>query len=710
MANDEKLLLRRLARLFNVQTVHYDGLGRRVEPPAEAVLSVLRMLGACAESLGDLPDAFRARRQSLWRMAIDPVVVAWQDTVPRIKLRLPARLAEVAVNYEIALEDGARLRGQCLDSDPASGNVWKPATRAIEGTTYVTRRTTIPATPTTGYHRLYLTIGDCTAESYLFVAPVLAYDRAPASMKSWGLFCPLYALSSNTSWGVGDITDLERFANFAAECGARVVSTLPLLSAFLDEPFNPSPYAPVSRIFWNELFLDVMQVPELSTCQAARSLLDSGEFRTELQYLRAAPYIDYRRVMSLKRSVLQALVRRLLNNPSERRAYFEQFVASHPMAQDYAAFRAKAERERLPWGRWPEVHRDGSLGAGDYDENARQYHLYVQWLTHEQVRALGAKSKAGGAGLYLDFPLGVNRDGYDVWRHRDAFALAASGGAPPDAFFTKGQDWGFPPFHPEGLRRQGYRYYIHCMRHHLQYADMLRIDHVMGLHRTYWVPEGFSPTEGVYVRYPAEEFHAVLNLESHRHKAEIVGENLGTVPPYVNSAMARHGLRGMHVSQFGVRTDSGDALERPPRGTVASLNTHDTPTFAGFWSGADIDDRVDLGLLTEAEKNSEQGHRRAQREALVSYLRASHRLDSGEANADAVLPAWLSALAQSDADFLLVNLEDLWLEPLPQNVPGTWEERPNWRRRARFSLDEIERMPELVDTLKRIDAIRKTAR
>jgi 4-alpha-glucanotransferase len=239
---------------------------------------------------------------------------------------------------------------------------------------------------------------------------------------------------------------------------------------------------------------------------------------------------------------------------------------------------------------------------------------------------------------------------------------------------------------------------------------MLRIDHVMGLHRAYWVPEGFSPTEGVYVRYPAEEFQAVLNIESHRHKAEIVGENLGTVPPYVNSAMARHGLHGMHVSQFGVRTDPDDALDRPHGGTVASLNTHDTPTFAAFWSGADIDDRVDLGLLTEAEKNSEQGFRSAQRSALVRYLQARHRLDNGEATAAAVLLAWLSMLAESDADVLLVNLEDLWLEPLPQNVPGTWEERPNWRRRSRFSLNEIERMPELVNSLKRIDGIRKAAK
>jgi 4-alpha-glucanotransferase len=299
----------------------------------------------------------------------------------------------------------------------------------------------------------------------------------------------------------------------------------------------------------------------------------------------------------------------------------------------------------------------------------------------------------------------VNRDGYDVWRQRDAFALDASGGAPPDAFFTRGQNWGFPPIHPEGLRRDGYRYYIHCLRHHLSYARMLRIDHVMGLHRSYWVPAGFAAGEGVYVRYPAQEFYAVLNLESHRHRARIVGENLGTVPPYVNSAMARHGVSGMYVSQFVVRPDARNAFEPPAPHTIASLNTHDTPTFAGFYAGGDIDDRLALGLLGEEEGRQEHSLRAAQRAALVSSLSAGTGFEGDRP--EAVLRAWLFALARSAADFLLVNLEDLWLEPLPQNVPGTWDERPNWQRKARYSLEEIRLMPELLNTLKTVDQIRK---
>jgi 4-alpha-glucanotransferase len=478
-----------------------------------------------------------------------------------------------------------------------------------------------------------------------------------------------------------------------------------LLAAFLDEPFNPSPYAPVSRSFWNELFLDVSRIAELSDCPAARSAMNSPAFRGELQELRAARYIDYRRTMALKRGVLENLLRCLLAKDSQRRATFERFVASNPLVSDYAAFRAKAERERVPWQGWQETHRQGTLRSGDYDEDARQYHSYAQWIAEEQMHGLGDKTQAGGPALYLDFPIGVNRDGYDVWREREAFALGASGGAPPDGFFTRGQDWGFPPLHPEGLRAQGYRYYVRCLRHHLRYAKMLRVDHIMGLHRSYWVPSGFAASEGVYVRYPAQEFYAVLNLESHRHQAQIIGENLGTVPPHINLAMEQHGIRGMHVSQFGVRPEPHGAIENPPRHTVAALNTHDTATFAGFVSGADIDDRVALGLLTEADRVSEHSCRTAQRKALESYLGTGD-----DAALEGLLEAWLTALARSEAELLLINLEDLWLEPLPQNVPGTWDERPNWLRKARYALEEIRDIPELLGILRMIDETRKNAR
>jgi len=229
---------------------------------------------------------------------------------------------------------------------------------------------------------------------------------------------------------------------------------------------------------------------------------------------------------------------------------------------------------------------------------------------------------------------------------------------------------------------------------------------VMGLHRAFWVPQGFSAAEGLYVHNRAEEYYAILSLESHRHQVQIIGENLGTVPPYVNGALASHGILGMHVGQFAVNTDPANALEAPPSNSVASLNTHDTATFMSFWTGADIEDRAALALHSPEQARQEQGYRAAQRDALVGYLRSIGRLGD-DASPAAVLAAWLTYLASGAEEILLVNLEDLWLELEPQNVPGTWQERPNWQRKARFSLAEIRAMPKLVEFLRNIGDIRR---
>jgi 4-alpha-glucanotransferase len=432
---DETRLLRRLARLFNVQTAHYDGFGRLVQPSPEALLSVLRTLGASTERPSELASAFRERRQALWGTIVDPVTVVWESNSPQLALRLPRTVADRPANYEITLEDGARLSGQCLDERHTGEDRTAQVLRRVEGIDYVRRRLTVPEKPPLGYHRLCLTIGDVATETQLIIAPLQGYSRGDAAAKSWGVFCPVYALASANSWGIGDFTDLESLVHLSGALGARAVSTLPLLAAFLDEPYNPSPYAPVSRFFWNELFLDVFRIPELQNCPEAKSLLDSSKFRQELQDLRASRYIDYRRTMSLKRGVLETLIKRLLTENSQRRTSFDQYVATHPMAQDYAAFRAKTERERAPWARWRQGGRDGTLSRGDYDEAARQYHLYVQWQADEQMGAFRAKPQSQGSALYLDFPLGVNRDGYDVWRevarHQTRSSPKAKTGASP---------------------------------------------------------------------------------------------------------------------------------------------------------------------------------------------------------------------------------------------------------------------------------------
>jgi 4-alpha-glucanotransferase len=549
-----------------------------------------------------------------------------------------------------------------------------------------------------GYHRLTLESGGVTAETTILAAPSRAYQGD--GRKLWGVFLPLYALHTATSWGAGDFTDLARLAEWTAELGGDFVATLPLLAAFLDEPCEPSPYGPASRLFWNELYLDPRRLPELANSPSTQRLLEAPELLDEIAALRAGQLVDYPRLAALKRRVLEDLCQRFFARGDEGADDFLAFVAGKPHLKDYAAFRAVGERRGEPWHCWPERLREGSLAPADFDEDDYRYHLWVQWAADRQIRGLAAHARSHGPGLYLDLPLGVHGDSYDVWRWGDLFARGASAGAPPDSLFTQGQDWGFPPIVPDRLRERGYDYLVASLAHHLEHAGILRIDHVMQLQRLYWVPAGMSAKEGVYVTYPMDELFAVLALESQRRQAVLVGENLGTVAPEITQAMERHGVLGMYVLQYELKPDD-PAIRVPPAACAASLNTHDMPPFAAFWEGHDAEILAELGFFTAEQAAAEKGRRAALRSRLESELPPLER------NVDGVLRRCLEHLAASPARLALVNLEDLWHETEPQNVPGTYRERPNWRRKARFTFEELVARPDIVALLSRVDALRR---
>jgi len=701
-AKAETSQLRQLASLYGVQTSYYDVTHRRRSASPEALFLTLRALGAPLESFHDIPAALRERQKTLWERCVEPVVVAWEGTPAVLELRVPSDLATAPLACHLALETGeARSWKSDVDQLPTSQAI------TVEKVAYVAKKLALPTPLPWGYHRLTLEVEGRCFETMIISAPPRAYSSNTGTGKVWGVFLPLYALHSARSWGGGDFSDLEALIKWTADLGGSVVATLPLLAAFLDKPCDPSPYAPASRLFWNEFYIDLTRIPELKGCPAAQALLESGEFQRQLDNLRSSPLVDYRRQMALKRKVLEKLVRSFFQEKTERYAAFQRFVEGYPQVEDYACFRAAVERQAAPWPSWPKPLHDGVLKEGDYDETARQYHLYVQWVTHEQMQNLSQSARAAGVKLYLDLPLGVHPHSYDVWRERGAFALDASGGAPPDAFFTGGQDWGFPPLHPETIRQQRYRYYIAYLRHQLRHTDLLRMDHVMGLHRLFWIPSGLTPRDGVYVGYPSKELYAILSLESHRHRTSIVGENLGTVPAYVNSTMARHSLHRMYVAQYELAGSVRRTLRAVPRDAVASLNTHDMAPFAAFWQGVDIDDRLDLGLLDPAGARSERKNRQALKNALERFLQRLGWLKPDSADLQPLLRASLRFLSASPAWVALVNIEDLWLERQSQNVPGTVQQRPNWQRKARHSFEAFSQMPEVLDTLKDIDHHRK---
>ncbi len=699
-------LLRQLARLYGVQTAYYDVSHRRRWASSEALLEVLRAMGAPVGGLRDVPFAFRERRQSLWQRICEPVVVVWEGKPAELELRLLAEEGQGSLTLHLELE-GGEVQSQSL----GAGSLLPGQAAEVEGQRYVSKRLPLPDNLPLGYHRLQLEVGKRSAQSLLLSAPLKAFAPAgKAGQRVWGVFLPLYALHTQKSWGGGDFSDLEDLVGWVSGLGGRVVATLPLLAAFLAEPLEPSPYAPASRLFWNEFYVDVLKAPERERCPAAQAILESEETRREVESLRSSSLVDYHRQMALKRRVLEELARCFFAEPSGRLSAFEHFLATHPAVKDYARFRAVGEGLRAPWPQWSEPLRSGTIRDGDYSREAEHYHLYVQWLAHEQLKNLSEKARGQGLGLYLDLPLGVHLYSYDVWREREAFVLDVSGGAPPDMVFTQGQDWGFPPLHPERIREQGYRYLIAYLRHHLQQAGLLRIDHVMGLHRLFWVPKKLGAPQGVYVRYPAEELYAILCLESQRHRAMIVGEDLGTVPSYVRPAMARHGIQRMYVVQYELPSEPGRPLRPVPSQSVASLNTHDMFPWAAFWQGRDIEERLSLGLLDGEGARKERQNLAAMKEALGLFLRQQGWLQGDTEDVRAVLQACFRYLAASPARVVLVNLEDLWLEVEPQNVPGTGQERPNWRRKARLSLEGFGSLPELFSILEEVDHWRSQRR
>lgn len=700
MGTEARHPLQSLAQAYGLETSYVDAEGRDCEAKTEVLLAALRALGAKLASEADAGEALRERHLELGRRVLEPVIVHWQGESWEISLRLPEAEGDKPLRAQLTLENGET---RSIELSPSRAST--SGRSEHEGLTFSQKCWRIEGPLPAGVHALRIEAGGRQNEATLISAPPRAYAPQPPEVRRWGLFLPLYALHSDTSWGAGDFGDLEKWMDWTRSQGGHALGTLPFLASFLDEPCDPSPYSPVSRLFWNEFYLDLEKIPELVACAEARALLGSPEWQVRLQAARLARHVDYRTQMGMKRQVLELLANNFFSQPSTRRAAFESFLQAHPQAEDYARFRATQETRKTPWQEWPDKLRGGKLDAGDFREEFRRYHLYVQWLAEEQVTALAQTARELDLRLYLDLPLGIHPQGYDAWREQGLFAKEVSVGAPPDAFFARGQDWGFPPPLPEQSRAQGHAYFRAALRRPMDAAGMLRIDHVMGLHRLFWIPKGFSPKEGCYLRYPAVELYALLCLESQRASCLLVGEDLGTVPPALRPAMARHGLLRCHVAAFELREDGKSPFGIPPADSVASLNTHDMPTFAGFWEGRDLEDRHALGLMDEAAWTQEKKRRQKLRKALATFADLEET-EKDPARIHDLLQVCLNHLAASDAAWLLINLEDLWGETEPQNVPGTAWERPNWLRKSSNSLNVFMKLPEVIQALQEIRRLR----
>jgi 4-alpha-glucanotransferase len=513
-----------------------------------------------------------------------------------------------------------------------------------------------------GYHQLSINGGDIT--SHVFSAPVKAH---PTPQDALGLLAPMYSLTGPAiDHGIGTIAEMETMADICQNVGIEIIGTLPLLATFPDQP---SPYAPVSRRTWSELFVDFSKIPGWSE---------------DPRHPGSDPlWVDYEGTGSLIRESLARYARKVSASP-QLRSRVESFLRRTPDMIAYARFRALGERYGINPAGWPQ-------NAEPPPERVR-YHETVQWLMDLQLSAMSERLRGRGQYLYLDLPIGCHPDGYDIWDQPEMFAPAGLG-APPDPLFVGGQDWGLPATIPTLARADGHTDFRKAIRHQFSVAGLLRIDHVMGIHRTWWVPHGTEANQGAYVMQPTGEMFAIICIESVRAAAGVVGENLGTVPPEIGTGLEEHGLLGMTVAQDGPNV--------PAPTDLIAMSSHDTPAFSAWWKGLDIADMVDLGIFDEERAVRE----REARAHSISQME-SHFSTSGPIATRDALMAWI---AGTDAAITLLNLDDLLMEERRQNVPGTYMERPNWRLRNPVTIDELAADEGFTDLLGRLAEIRHGA-
>ena len=655
-----------LAKFHGVQTSYRDAFGKYQFVDVDALVAIIHGLGIELAKPQDAAQVLEEHERVKWDFNLEPVIVLWDQGSGTVSFRVPENVTG-NLHCSLEYEDGnSRDWEERLEELPIT------AGKELSGQRYITRSISLPSAAS-GYHRLAVDFGGRRFESLVIAAPKRAYETEG---RYRGFFAPLYALHGDRSWGVGDVRDLDHFAAWLDEQEADFVATLPLLPASLEQgQFSPSPYSPVSRLFWNELYADPLEAAKALGNKKALEWFERPVTQERLQKLRSTDVVDYLGTFEMKREMLGILA---ADAPPKD---------VDPAIAEYARFRAVREKQRAPWREWPERLKRGDFSPSDYDDGAFAFYATAQQIISQQLAELSSGLKARGQQCYLDLPIGSDANGFDTWKHQSLFAHTVQCGAPPDQLFISGQAWGLPPMIPDQMRRSGYEHLRAVIRHHLSLADILRYDHVIGLHRLYWVPDGFSARKGIFVQYPSEELYAILSLESHRAQSVIVGENLGTVPEHINNAMRRHRIYETYVLQFEIPSDPSRRIRPAPRRSFAGLNTHDMPTFAGFMQGKDLKIQESLGLRDAEGVAADLEERAKQIETLCGELESQGLLQQGVREPDQIFRAATAMLSNGRAKYVVTNLEDLWLETEGHNVPGT--ATGNWERRLARSMDEL---------------------
>ncbi|GIZ53279.1 4-alpha-glucanotransferase [Noviherbaspirillum aridicola] len=687
--NDNKL-----HRLADAAGLMRDWQSFNGEPRQVSDEGMRRILGALGLACGSDEECL----QSLAQLEGGRLPALVTATVGQpLRLHLPPALARSP--YRIDLEGGGHVDGRFGDD--------------------LSHGTALAAIDACGYHTLHTDDGDVC----LAVAPPRCFGVAdalaqhPQAARAWGIGVQLYSLRRDGDGGYGDYTALRELVRRAAGRGAAAVAISPVHAMFSADVHRFSPYGPSSRLFLNALHVDPAEVLGMNALHEALSE-EGGDAAQQLAALERQELIDWPAAAALRLRLLRRLHDMFLRR-GDRHA-FDAFRAREGVAlRDHACFEAihawrLAQGENGDWRSWPDGLRDPR--APEVAQFAREhaaevdFHEFLQW---QAARGLAAAQQAGREagmpiGLIADLAVGADSAGSQAWSRQDEIINGLSVGAPPDQLNTRGQSWGIGAFSPHAMKARGFGAYLEMLRATFSHGGGARIDHVLGLARLWLVPHGASPEDGAYLRYPIDDLLRLIALESWRHRAIVIGEDLGTVPAGFDTRLADAGLLGIRVLQFQQDGRRFFGAREYPRSAIATTTTHDLPTMAGWWAGRDIDWRVKLDLLepgqTEAAARDARAH---ERHTLWAALR-NEGLVHGEPSDQPrqVLDAAAAFIAATPAPLAILPVEDaLGLVEQP-NLPGTIDEHPNWRRRLPQPVENLLDAPEVAARLAQLNRTR----
>jgi len=724
----EHTLLAELAERAGIAADYYDIAGTIHLTSDDTRRAILTAMGFPADSAASLTQALQEWEEAPWLRPCDPVRVL-RDGETGASLSCYLTLDE---GQEKSIEMAWQIHNEAnavAQEGQAGPGLSAAEVRFLKGQRHVRIEIPAPQGLSLGYYNLTVQaknlVGGSVGSMRVIVAPSQCYvpPSLEAHQRLWGLAVQLYSLSSNRNWGCGDFTDLGRIVEWAGkELGAGVIGLNPLHALRNTAPYHISPYAPYSRLYLNELYIDLERLPELYSSEKAQQLFHAPEFQAKLKALRVSRQVDYDAIATAKRTMLDLTYRTFLAEaysgeepnlqPKTARAWlFEQFIqAEGSPLEVYATFQTLEEERWLiqsksaTWHDWPIQFQTPGQPVREYAKRHSKrvrFFQYVQWVASGQLNEIrrAAKHLAMPIGLYHDVALGADRNGAEAWIYQSVLALGADCGAPPDAFAPEGQNWGLPPINPHALRASGYELMIQLLRNNFRSGGAIRLDHVMAFFRLFWIPRGRPASEGTYVRYPFEDLLAIVALESTRSKTLVIGEDLGTVPDWIREQLAQARVLSYRVFYFERGADG--AMKPPgdyPVRSLAVATTHDLPTLAGFWSGEDLHVRSGLGTFPDdAARHQAWEERHRDKVHILNALKRENLLPPGVTEDLATVPAMTTELCQAIHLYLsrtpscivLANLEDGLGELSQTNLPGTIDSHPNWTRKYAVRVDEM---------------------